>query len=335
MKKISIIVPVYNTEKFLQKCLDSLINQTIINLLKIIIVNDGTKDNSEKIILKFLEKYPQHIEYYKKENGGLSSARNYGIKLCNTEYIGFVDSDDYIDERMFEKMYNNIKEKQCDIVSCGLIKIDKNNAIFGYEQTEETIYLDNNKAIEYFMNDNIKGYAWNKLYKTSLFKNNNIFYPEGRLYEDIITTYKLIKASKSIYLSSEPLYYYVMHKNSICANPNFKTAKDMLITLEEILEEGEKNQIFIANMLLASISSYYRWYYSYKENFYDKSKMKEYLKKVNYYKKQINTMNLIKNADKSNKFKMKYIAFNLNILKYIYLTKIKIENVNNYNIQGD
>src|SRR5574344_2022066 len=103
MIKVSVIVPVYNVEKYLPKCLDSLVNQTLQDI-EIIVVNDGTKDNSQKIIDKYAKKY-KNIKSYIKENGGLSDARNYGVAKANGEYISFIDSDDYIDKKMLEKMY--------------------------------------------------------------------------------------------------------------------------------------------------------------------------------------------------------------------------------------
>ena len=113
--KVSVIVPVYNVEAYLDKCLNSLVNQTL-KEIEIIVVNDGSKDNSEKIIEKYKEKYPEKIKYYKKENGGLSSARNYGLKYAIGEYVAFVDSDDYVDLKMYEKMINLANLENSDIV---------------------------------------------------------------------------------------------------------------------------------------------------------------------------------------------------------------------------
>ena len=118
MTKVSIIVPVYNVEQYLEKCLNSLVNQTIKDF-EIIIVNDGTKDSSQKIIDKYAKNY-SFIKSYIKENGGLSSARNYGIKKATGEYLAFVDSDDYVTEDMYEKMYQKAKEKDFDMVVCDL-----------------------------------------------------------------------------------------------------------------------------------------------------------------------------------------------------------------------
>ena len=110
MSKISVIVPVYNVQKYIDNCLKSLVTQTIKDI-EIIIVNDGSKDNSEKIIEKYVE----------KENGGLSSARNYGLEYATGEYIAFLDSDDYVDCKMYEEMYNLAKKENADMVECDFI----------------------------------------------------------------------------------------------------------------------------------------------------------------------------------------------------------------------
>ena len=120
MYKISVIVPVYNTEKYIKKCLDSLINQTMKNI-EIIVVNDGSNDHSEEIIKDYENKYPEMVKYYKKENGGLSSARNYGLEKAKGEYIAFVDSDDYIDKELFSKLDEYI-DKNIDLIKFKTIK---------------------------------------------------------------------------------------------------------------------------------------------------------------------------------------------------------------------
>ena len=114
--KVSIIVPVYNVEKYLKRCINSLINQTLQDI-EIIVVDDGSTDNSGQIIKEYQEKN-SNIKYYKKENGGLSDARNYGMKYAPSEYIAFLDSDDFVDKTMYEKMYNKAIEENADYVEC-------------------------------------------------------------------------------------------------------------------------------------------------------------------------------------------------------------------------
>ena len=120
MPKISIIVPVYNVEKYIERCLKSLVNQTLQDI-EIIIVNDGSQDKSEEIIEKYVKENHNKIKYYEKSNGGLSSARNYGIEYATGEYIAFLDSDDYVETNMYEEMYNLAKKENADMVECDYI----------------------------------------------------------------------------------------------------------------------------------------------------------------------------------------------------------------------
>ena len=117
MVKVSIIVPFYNVEKYIKKCLETLVNQTL-QEIEILLVNDGSKDNSEQIAKEYCEKYPEKIIYLEKENGGLSDARNYAIPQAKGEYIAFLDSDDYVELDMYEKMYKLAKEDNSDMVEC-------------------------------------------------------------------------------------------------------------------------------------------------------------------------------------------------------------------------
>ena len=145
MPKVSVIVPVYNVEKYLSKCLDSLVNQTLKDI-EIIVVNDGTKDNSQSIIDKYTKKYSKKIKSYIKENGGLSSARNYGLKYAKGEYISFIDSDDYVDLQMFEKMYNEAINHKFDIVVCDTINVYEDKEVYiksnlGYSDNDINNYI--------------------------------------------------------------------------------------------------------------------------------------------------------------------------------------------------
>ena len=135
MIKVSVIVPVYNVENYLVKCLDSLVHQTLKDI-EIIVVNDGSPDNSQNIIDTYVKKYPKKIKAFSKKNGGQGSARNYGLKYAKGEYIAFVDSDDYVDLDMFFKMYNKAKEDNSDIVICGNKNISLDGKIIGIEKAQ-------------------------------------------------------------------------------------------------------------------------------------------------------------------------------------------------------
>lgn len=204
--KISVIVPIYNVEEYLDKCLDSLVNQTLKDI-EIILINDGSPDNSEKIVKKYIKEYGEKIIYHKKENEGQGIARNYGIDLAKGEFISFVDSDDYIDKTMFEKLYNKYLEEKSDIVtSIGFIEVK--NGI-------ETITKPNLDS-----DDNFKKYILNnsgpvaKIIKKEIITKNNLYFPKLRAYEDISVVPLWGIYSKKISIIDEPLYYYLIREGS-------------------------------------------------------------------------------------------------------------------------
>ena len=204
--KVSVIVPVYKVEQYISKCLDSLVNQTLEDM-EIIVVNDGSPDNSEKIIKDYAKKY-KNIKYLKKENGGLSSARNFGLKHAIGEYIGFVDSDDYVDKRMYQMMYEKAIESSADLVVCDLNYV--------YEDKEEKAYSNiktDTTDIKSIMN-NIYPAAWNKLYKKELF-DNEVYFKEGVWYEDVEFIYRLLPYVNKIGVVHEHFYKYIQRENSI------------------------------------------------------------------------------------------------------------------------
>ena len=165
--KVSVIVPVYNVEEYIDKCLDSLVHQTLTDL-EIIVVNDGSPDNSEKIIKKYEKKY-KNIKYLVKENGGLSDARNFGLKYAKGEYIAFLDSDDYVSEEMYQMMYIKAKSEDFDMVVCDI----------NYLYPDRTLRVDS--GIKDDTTDIKKTYltiqpaAWNKLFRRDLFDHKVLF----------------------------------------------------------------------------------------------------------------------------------------------------------------
>ena len=209
MTKVSIIVPVYNVEKYINKCLNSLVNQTLKDI-EIIVVNDGTKDNSQKIIDKYAKKY-KNVKSYIKENGGLSSARNYGLKYAHGEYIGFVDSDDYVELDMYEKMYNKAVSENLDLVVCNLNYVygDKIKQAFSKVKSD----ISTKKEIKKMMLD-FYPVAWNKIYKKELF-NNGVYFKNRVWFEDVEFIYRLIPYIKSVGVVDDFLYNYVQRPGAI------------------------------------------------------------------------------------------------------------------------
>ena len=207
MKKgISIIVPIYNSEKYLNKCIDSLINQTKKNI-EIILVNDGSTDNSEEIIKEYKDK---RIKYYKNKNQGIGKTRNFGIEQATGSYIMFVDSDDYIEKNACEKMYNKAVNENLDVVLCDFYKEYDNGNI-------EEIHTNsfNNSSLK--ENPNIiTDYLcpWAKIYDRKLIIDNNIKFVENLKYEDAPFVIKALCTAKKIGKIDECLNYYLIHDNS-------------------------------------------------------------------------------------------------------------------------
>lgn len=208
MAKVSIIVPIYNVESYLSKCLDSLINQTYKDI-EIICVNDGSKDNSLSVAERYKEK-DSRVKVYTKENGGLSDARNFGIEKAQGEYLCFVDSDDYIDKELLELSYNMGKENNSDIVCFDMYYVWSNDNLeysWGSNYKGTSNYKDNPEII--FSNNS----ANNKLYKASFMKNRRFF--KGMWYEDMAVIPVWIAEANNMAHVYKPLYYYVQRQGSI------------------------------------------------------------------------------------------------------------------------
>ena len=181
MYKVSIVVPVYNCEEYLDKCITSLINQTLYDC-EFIFVNDGSSDNSRDIINKY-KLIDNRITLINQENSGVSVARNKGIKVSTGEYIGFVDADDYIELDMFETMYNAAKESDCDVVISNFEEeLEGNKNIIKYNFTKNKLldkdYINKNIIPFFIANDSLNT-AWNKIYKNKIIKDNKISFPKG------------------------------------------------------------------------------------------------------------------------------------------------------------
>lgn len=205
--KVSVIVPVYNVEAYLEKCLSSLVNQTLKDI-EIIVVNDESPDNSEKIIKKYEKNY-KILRGYKKKNGGVSDARNFGIDVAQGEYIAFVDGDDYVTTDMYEKMYNKAISGNFDIVVCDLNYVYEDDTI---THVSSKIEHDTTNIKKTYVN--MYPCVWNKIYKKSLF-NNNIRFKKGVWFEDVDFLYKIFPYVKTIGVVKEPFNQYVQRPGSI------------------------------------------------------------------------------------------------------------------------
>ncbi len=209
MEKISIIVPVYNVEPYIHKCVDSILAQTYSNI-EVILVDDGSPDNCGIICDEYAEKDDRVVVIH-KENGGLSDARNAGIDKATGEYIGFVDSDDYIAPDMYEKLYKSLKENNAEIAVCNVVKVIDDTYDYSSVQSDTVM-----SGRDFLFNPPPNVHwtvAWNKLYIKNIF--NNLRYPKGRLYEDTFVIHKVMLHTKCVVCLSDRLYYYVNRSGSI------------------------------------------------------------------------------------------------------------------------
>ena len=229
---ISVIVPVYNVENYLEKCLQSLVKQTI--PLKIIVINDGSSDNSEKIISKFINEY-SNILYIKKENGGIADVRNVGLANVTTKYFGFLDSDDYIESTMYEDMLKKAIENDSDLVVCQFYWEELNGSKkIGYDGP----YLPKKDMLVKLM-----ATLWNKLYKTETIKAINVKFPTGYRYEDAYFLYAITPFINKISFIETPYVHYIQREGSITHNHNEKV-KDMIHVFESLLSFYRDNNMY-------------------------------------------------------------------------------------------
>ncbi len=232
-KKISIIVPVFNSEKTIERCIESIINQTIIAKIEAIFVNDGSTDNSESIIRKYQEKYKDTIILLNQKNSGPSIARNNGISKARGQYIGFVDADDYICFDMYEKMLKLMEtEEDIDLVLAGRFNVinDKKKEVIS-ESLETGMSLNDNIDIL----SKTSTFVWDKLYKLSIIKNFNVKFPEDLSYAEdfyFLTLYKYY--SRKIGVIKEPLYYYVTQSSGSITNTCNERWYDIIETLRRL-----------------------------------------------------------------------------------------------------
>ncbi|KRL40864.1 glycosyltransferase family 2 protein [Liquorilactobacillus nagelii] len=184
MKKISVVIPVYNVAEFLPTCLDSLVHQTFPSQdYEVLLVDDGSTDNSAQICQQYIERYPQLLRLLTKKNGGLSDARNYGLARCQGNYVLFIDSDDYVEKQMLARMYTLTDQETKKIVECNFIweypnrqRLDLRS---GYQSVAD--YLINGRVV-----------AWNKLYRRDWLLQTKVEFPKGKLYEDQNFFFKII-----------------------------------------------------------------------------------------------------------------------------------------------
>lgn len=260
---VSVIVPVYNVELYLKFCVESIIMQTYENL-EIILVDDGSQDGSDKICDDYANNDPR-IKVVHKTNGGVSDARNWGVKAATGKYIAFVDSDDYIHEDMYSILYQTLVRYDADIVQCGHYIIS-DNTITDMIHSDGNITVHNQKEAirEIMFDETINSFAWDKLYKRELFEDFK--YKNLNYHEDIASTFKLFLKSTKVVCNNIPLYYYVRNQESISHTlspekyySSYKAFKERESTIKEFCPEAlEKNTIYKCTMGISALNTMIR-----------------------------------------------------------------------------
>jgi len=265
MAKVSIIVPVYNTSRYLKKCIDSLVNQSFKDI-EIIMINDGSTDNSEEIIHSYED---SRIKYVSKENEGIGRTRNLGIEMSTGDYLMFIDSDDYISENCIEKFYQKASSDCCDLVISNYYE-DKEGII---KEVCLTSFSDTSLKENPLLLSNINLGPCNKIYHSSLFKDESNRFEEKLKYEDVPFVCKMLLSACKIGKIDDCLSYYVIHENSETTTRN-KKMFDILIISNLIIEEMKKYDYMdeVCRELVVNILTDYTIQQRYIKNRHDRKK---------------------------------------------------------------
>lgn len=256
---ISVIIPVYNVKQYIERCIDSILNQTYKNI-EIIIVDDGSTDGCDEICNMYAEK-DKRIKVVHIKNSGVSNARNVGLRLAKGKYITFVDADDYIAKTYIEEMYKLCREEQCDI---GIIGIIENNELTKKTSTsgESTnMLLTAEDALKEMLNEKYYyGSVWGKIYKTNIWKNT-YFNENTEIGEDMEVLYKLfLKSNKVNVNTNKRLYYYTKNRNDSATKSNYNKKWEKEITIcDNILKDCRENH---KNVFPFALKRYIRVNYS-------------------------------------------------------------------------
>lgn len=252
---LSIIVPIYNTKEYLNRCVDSILKQTYPDV-EILLVDDGSTDGSGEICDAYEQQYPDKIRVIHKPNGGLSDARNAGIAASSGRYIGFVDSDDYIHSQMYEVMIREMKEREADIVSCAYYHIYdymQEETLAAYHVTE----ADYKQALEkMILWESFDISVWSKLFKREMIEG--IPFPKGKICEDEFWTYRTYFRAKKLLHLDFPFYYYQQgRKDSILSKPFDESRYDSTEALFERLHYLEEHEPDLVKLAGASIIEHF------------------------------------------------------------------------------
>lgn len=245
MTKVSVIIPVYNCEDYLERCLDSVINQSLEDI-EIICINDGSTDNSAQILEEYKEFYK--FKVITQKNNGLSVARNEGLKAATGEYVAFLDSDDFVDENFYKELYEQISKADADIACASIIRENDNKSSYlvKYENIETVSEIKEKFRLSGCPQYN---FVWNKLYKKSFLEENNLKFIPGVIYEDMWFTPDVLEKANEIVSVPNTAYHYWKHKNTLIKCSNDKSRNDKIRGNEYLRKKCELHGVRSNNIL--------------------------------------------------------------------------------------
>lgn len=316
---ISVIVPVYNVEKYLERCVKSIAAQTYKDL-EILLIDDGSTDKSGKMCDDF-QQTDSRIKAFHKQNGGLSDARNYGIEHSAGEFISFVDSDDYIDEKMLETLHRLITENDADLAVCSAMDVFEGKEVTQVKEIKE-FNLNKVESYKYMLRGDGIPSACNKLYKRQTV--GNVRFPAGKLYEDGFFTPQILKRVEKTAVTSKPMYYYFRRADSITTKPFRKGDLDVIEAYDKCVKQVKE----LCPEALPYAEFRYRNAYF---NVLDKMLMRDDCKEIPEYKQVVkylkkHTVQIVKDPGfgKMRKIAAVALKFSVPLYKKILLTKQKI-----------
>ena len=316
---ISVIVPVYNVEKYLERCVKSIAAQTYKDL-EILLIDDGSTDKSGEMCDAF-QQTDSRIKAFHKQNGGLSDARNYGIEHSAGEFISFVDSDDYIDEKMLETLHRLITENDADLAVCSAMDVFEGKEVTQVKEIKE-FNLNKVESYKYMLRGDGIPSACNKLYKRQTV--GNVRFPVGKLYEDGFFTPQILKKVEKTAVTSKPLYYYFRRADSITTKPFRKGDLDVIEAYDKCVKQVKE----LCPEALPYAEFRYRNAYF---NVLDKMLMRDDCKEIPEYKQVVkylkkHTAQIVKDPGFGKMRKIAAVALNFSVPLYkkILLTKQKI-----------
>lgn len=316
---ISVIVPVYNVEKYLERCVKSIAAQTYKDL-EILLIDDGSTDKSGKMCDDF-QQTDSRIKAFHKQNGGLSDARNYGIEHSAGEFISFVDSDDYIDEKMLETLHRLITENDADLAVCSAMDVFEGKEVTQVKEIKE-FNLNKVESYKYMLRGDGIPSACNKLYKRQTV--GDVRFPVGKLYEDGFFTPQILKRVETTAVTSKPMYYYFRRADSITTKPFRKGDLDVIEAYDKCVKQVKE----LCPEALPYAEFRYRNAYF---NVLDKMLMRDDCKEIPEYKQVVkylkkHTVQIVKDPGfgKMRKIAAVALKFSVPLYKKILLTKQKI-----------